>query len=210
MATATTTKTNRSVSKIRNIGFIAHIDAGKTTVTERVLFYTGRTHRIGEVHDGTAVMDWMDQERERGITITAAATSTEWRDHIINIIDNTSQPARCHQMGGRGYINATSEIYPPHDLRVWALAENGRYDDAKELFDSVNGPVREFAARMSQRSGGQARFKKAVMNAMGHHVGDMRPPSLGVTDQEMHELRELLAGFGWPVPGLVGAAPAPA
>ena len=66
---------------------MAHIDAGKTTTTERVLFYTGRTYKIGEVHDGDAVMDWMEQEQERGITITSAATSTEWRGHGINIID---------------------------------------------------------------------------------------------------------------------------
>ena len=72
---------------VRNIGIMAHIDAGKTTLTERILFYTGRTHRIGEVHDGGATMDWMDQEKERGITITSAATTAEWNDHRINIID---------------------------------------------------------------------------------------------------------------------------
>jgi elongation factor G len=72
---------------IRNIGIAAHIDAGKTTTTERILFYTGKVHKIGEVHDGTAVMDWMEQERERGITITSAATTCYWRDHMINIID---------------------------------------------------------------------------------------------------------------------------
>ena len=72
---------------LRNIGIIAHIDAGKTTTTERVLFYTGRTHKIGEVHEGTATMDWMEQEQERGITITSAATTCSWLDHRINIID---------------------------------------------------------------------------------------------------------------------------
>ena len=75
------------LNQVRNIGIIAHIDAGKTTTTERVLFYTGRTHKIGEVHDGAATMDWMEQEKERGITITAAATTAFWKDFQINIID---------------------------------------------------------------------------------------------------------------------------
>ena len=75
------------LARTRNIGIIAHIDAGKTTTTERILFYTNKTYKIGEVHEGTAVMDWMDQERERGITITAAATTCFWNDHKINIID---------------------------------------------------------------------------------------------------------------------------
>ena len=75
------------LDRTRNIGIMAHIDAGKTTTTERVLFYTGRVHKIGEVHEGAATMDWMVQEQERGITITSAATTAEWRDHRINIID---------------------------------------------------------------------------------------------------------------------------
>src|SRR5579859_360049 len=75
------------IERIRNIGIIAHIDAGKTTVTERILYYTGRTYKIGEVHEGTAVMDYMEQEQERGITITSAATTCFWADHRINIID---------------------------------------------------------------------------------------------------------------------------
>ena len=76
-----------SLEKIRNIGIMAHIDAGKTTTTERVLYYTGRTYKLGEVHEGTATMDWMEQEQERGITITSAATTAEWKGHKINIID---------------------------------------------------------------------------------------------------------------------------
>ncbi len=76
------------LEQTRNIGIMAHIDAGKTTTTERILYYTGRTHKMGEVHDGGAVMDWMEQEQERGITITSAATTTAWKDHRINIIDN--------------------------------------------------------------------------------------------------------------------------
>ena len=76
-----------SLEKTRNIGIMAHIDAGKTTTTERILFYTGVNHKIGEVHDGAATMDWMDQEQERGITITSAATTCYWKGHRINIID---------------------------------------------------------------------------------------------------------------------------
>src|SRR4249920_3861721 len=84
--------------KFRNIGIMAHIDAGKTTTTERVLFYTGITHRIGEVHEGTATMDWMEQEQERGITITSAATTCTWRDIRINIIDTP------------GHVDFTAEV----------------------------------------------------------------------------------------------------
>jgi elongation factor G len=105
------------LEKIRNIGIIAHIDAGKTTVTERILYYTGRTYKIGEVHDGTAVMDWMEQEKERGITITAAATTCEWADHRINIIDTP------------GHVDFTAEV--ERSLRV--------LDGGVVVFDGVAG-----------------------------------------------------------------------
>ncbi len=86
------------LDKVRNMGIIAHIDAGKTTTSERILFYTGITHKIGETHDGTAVMDWMDQERERGITITSAATTCFWKDHQLNLIDTP------------GHVDFTAEV----------------------------------------------------------------------------------------------------
>src|SRR5438093_2913120 len=86
------------LERTRNIGIMAHIDAGKTTTTERILFYTGVSYKMGEVHEGTAVMDWMEQEQERGITITAAATTTFWRDTQINIIDTP------------GHVDFTAEV----------------------------------------------------------------------------------------------------
>ena len=108
---------NFALEKTRNIGIMAHIDAGKTTTTERILYYTGRTHKIGEVHEGAAVMDWMEQEQERGITITSAATACEWKDHRINIIDTP------------GHVDFTVEV--ERSLRV--------LDGAIAVFDSVAG-----------------------------------------------------------------------
>jgi elongation factor G len=105
------------LERYRNIGIMAHIDAGKTTSTERILYYTGRSHRIGEVHDGAATMDWMEQEQERGITITSAATTCNWRDHRINIIDTP------------GHVDFTIEV--ERSLRV--------LDGAVAVFDSVAG-----------------------------------------------------------------------
>ncbi|HYN08169.1 MAG TPA: elongation factor G [Vicinamibacterales bacterium] len=105
------------LDRCRNIGIMAHIDAGKTTTTERILFYTGITYKIGEVHEGTAVMDWMEQEQERGITITSAATTCVWRDHRINIIDTP------------GHVDFTAEV--ERSLRV--------LDGAVAVFDSVAG-----------------------------------------------------------------------
>ncbi len=108
---------NFPLEKTRNIGIMAHIDAGKTTTTERILYYTGRTHKIGEVHEGAAVMDWMEQEQERGITITSAATACEWKGHRINIIDTP------------GHVDFTVEV--ERSLRV--------LDGAIAVFDAVAG-----------------------------------------------------------------------
>src|SRR5256884_9846541 len=105
------------LEKTRNIGIMAHIDAGKTTTTERILYYTGISHKMGEVHEGAATMDWMEQERERGITITAAATTCFWRDHRINIIDTP------------GHVDFTIEV--ERSLRV--------LDGAVAVFCAVGG-----------------------------------------------------------------------
>ncbi len=119
------------IEKLRNIGIMAHIDAGKTTTTERILYYTGKSYKIGEVHDGQATMDWMEQEKERGITITSAATTCTWRDHVINIIDTP------------GHVDFTIEV--ERSLRV--------LDGAVGVFCAVGGvqPQSETVWRQAER-----------------------------------------------------------
>ena len=121
------------IRRLRNIGIISHIDAGKTTVTERILYYTGLTHKLGEVHDGQAVMDWMPQERERGITITAAATTCFWLQHQINIIDTPGHvdfaievERSLRVLDGAIAIFAAVEGVQPQTESVWHQAERYR------------------------------------------------------------------------------------
>ena len=130
---ATETKTAVALERTRNIGIMAHIDAGKTTTTERILFYAGRIHKMGEVHEGASTMDWMVQEKERGITITSAATTAQWRDHAINIIDTP------------GHVDFTVEV--ERSLRV--------LDGAVAVFDAVAGvePQSETVWRQADRYG---------------------------------------------------------
>ncbi len=119
------------LEKVRNIGIAAHIDAGKTTTTERILYYSGIVHKIGEVHDGNAITDWMDIEKERGITITAAAISTDWKEHHINIIDTP------------GHVDFTIEV--ERSMRV--------LDGVIAVFCSVGGvqPQSETVWRQADR-----------------------------------------------------------
>src|SRR6202167_5603754 len=126
---------------------MAHIDAGKTTTTQRILFYTGKTHRIGEVHEGTATMDWMEQEQERGITITSAATTCTWRDIRINIIDTP------------GHVDFTAEV--ERSLRV--------LDGAVAVFDAVHGvePQSETVWRQADKDGGARIWFINKMDKMG-------------------------------------------
>src|SRR6186997_88681 len=121
------------LNRVRNIGIMAHIDAGKTTTTERILYYTGINYKMGEVHEGAATMDWMAQEQERGITITSAATTCIWKDHTINIIDTP------------GHVDFTVEV--ERSLRV--------LDGAVAVFDGVAGvePQTETFWRTASKDG---------------------------------------------------------
>lgn len=149
------------LSKIRNIGIMAHIDAGKTTVTERILFYSGKTHKIGEVHDGAAIMDWMDQERERGITITSAATKTSWAGYDISIIDTP------------GHVDFTVEV--ERSLRV--------LDGAIALFCAVGG-VQPQSEKVWHQSEKYSVPKVAFINKMDRVGADF----FGVVEEIQNEL----------------------
>jgi len=154
-------ETHVPLASIRNIGIMAHIDAGKTTVSERILFYSGKTHKIGEVHDGAATMDWMEQEQERGITITSAATTTTWRDHRITLIDTP------------GHVDFTAEV--ERSLRV--------LDGAIALFCAVGGvqPQSEQVWRQSEKYGVP---KIAFINKMDRVGADF----FGVVEEIQTEL----------------------
>ncbi len=171
-----------SLETTRNIGIIAHIDAGKTTVSERILFYTGKTYKIGEVHEGEAVMDWMEQERERGITITAAATTCFWKDHRINIIDTpghvdfTVEVERSLRVldGGVVVFDGVAGVEPQSET-VWRQAEKyhvpricfiNKLDRLGASFDrsfqSILGRLSPYAVKLQIPDGHEDQFKGVV------------------------------------------------
>jgi len=199
------------IERIRNIGFIAHIDAGKTTVTERVLYFTGRTHKLGSVDEGTALMDWMPQERERGITITAAATTCYWKDHRINIIDTpghvdfTVEVERSLRVldGGVVIFDAVAGVQPQSET-VWRQADKYRVPriafinkmdrPGAQFFRAVESIQRRLGANpvpVQVPIGAEADFRGVVdlieEKAYLYPTDDPVPPQEGPVPPEMEE-----------------------
>ena len=170
-------ETSQKTNTIRNIGFIAHIDAGKTTVSERVLYYAGRIHKVGEVHEGTATMDWMAQERERGITITSASTSCSWNDHTINVIDTpghvdfTAEVERSLRIldGGVVIFDAVAGVEPQSET-VWRQA------------DKYNVPRLCFVNKMDRVGAGFAKTIDSIKERLGGNPVAIQLP-IGAEDK---------------------------
>ena len=155
------------LERVRNVGIIAHIDAGKTTATERFLFYSGRTHKIGEVHNGAAVMDFRDDERERGITISAAATTFVWKDHMINLIDTpghvdfTAEVERSLRvLDGAVVIFSGVEGVEPQSETVWRQADSYRIPRLAFInkLDRAGADHRRVLSQIQSRLGANAAF----------------------------------------------------
>ena len=187
-----------ALERTRNIGIMAHIDAGKTTTTERILYYTGVNYKIGEVHDGTATMDWMEQEQERGITITAAATTCFWNEHRINIIDTpghvdfTVEVERSLRVldGAVAVFDAVAGVEPQSET-VWRQADRyhvpriafvNKMDRVGADFDRCRGDDaraarRDAGCRCSSRSGAEDEFRGVVdlVELQGRSSGPTRP-----------------------------------
>ena len=169
--------TSQKTNTIRNIGFIAHIDAGKTTVSERVLYYAGRIHKVGEVHEGTATMDWMAQERERGITITSASTTCSWNDHTINVIDTpghvdfTAEVERSLRIldGGVVIFDAVAGVEPQSET-VWRQA------------DKYNVPRLCFVNKMDRVGAGFAKTIDSIKERLGGNPVPIQLP-IGAEDK---------------------------
>ena len=173
-------KAKYKLENLRNIGIMAHIDAGKTTTTERILYYTGKTHKIGEVHDGAATMDWMVQEQERGVTITSAATTCFWGDHVIQIIDTpghvdfTAEVERCLRVldGAVAVFDAVAGVQPQSET-VWRQA--GTYGVPRIAFinkyDRVGADFFHAIETMKDRLGANAVAAQIPMGAESQFWG---------------------------------------
>ena len=173
-------KVKYNLEKMRNIGIMAHIDAGKTTTTERILYYTGKTHKIGEVHDGAATMDWMAQEQERGVTITSAATTCFWGDHVIQIIDTpghvdfTAEVERCLRVldGAVAVFDAVAGVQPQSET-VWRQAANYNVPRIAFInkFDRVGADFFHAIETMKDRLGAPAVAAQIPMGAESQFWG---------------------------------------
>ena len=164
----------------------------------------GVRHSLGSVHPDT-IVKMADFEHVVAVK-WAVPDEYDYEEmsrfsHIFNVIDNNIDPVLGHKLGAKGYFNTYMEMYPAHDLETWDLIESEQYDKARVMYDSVrSAELRAFAAKTSKRSGGPARLKKGMMAVMGRAFGPPRPPSLPLSDEELGELREIVRGFGWPVP----------
>ena len=184
-----------SLDKVRNIGIMAHIDAGKTTTTERILYYTGRTHKIGETHDGAATMDWMEQEQERGITITSAATTASWNGHRINIIDTpghvdfTVEVERSLRVldGAVTVLDAKSGVEPQTET-VWRQAT--KYNVPRIVFinkmDAIGADFFMAAETIKDRLGAKSAPIQIPMGAEDDFVG-----LIDLVEQKAHIFADL-------------------
>ena len=195
------------LSKVRNIGFIAHIDAGKTTVSERVLFFTGRIHKVGDIDDGTTALDWMPQERERGITITAAATMTSWKDVTINVIDTpghvdfTAEVERSLRVldGGVVIFDAVAGVQPQSET-VWRQATK------------YNVPRMAFINKMDRIGADFYRAVDTIKKRLNANPVPIQMP-MGAEDQfrgmiDLVEMKALFFETEEPLPPVVGEIPA--
>ena len=173
-------KVKYKLENLRNIGIMAHIDAGKTTTTERILYYTGKTHKIGEVHDGAATMDWMVQEQERGVTITSAATTCFWGDHVIQIIDTpghvdfTAEVERCLRVldGAVAVFDAVAGVQPQSET-VWRQAANYNVPRIAFInkFDRIGADFFHAIETMKDRLGAPAVAAQVPMGAESQFWG---------------------------------------
>ena len=143
------------------------------------------------------------KEKSKGISNVLNASNMDIIHTTVlkrfNVINNGGDPATAHELGGRGYINLTAHSYPKHDLKIWDLMENKKYDEARELYKKVDEPLRKLNEKLNQRSGGQGRIVKGMMALMGLPCGASRPPSEPMDVNELNQLRDCLVSFGWPV-----------